>query len=139
MTTDYQAWYDTAKPSYIKVNEKRFADLAAGTTVLIPSPQDIEAVVCDLSPGQTINLTELRQELASRHEADGTCPVMTGMHLRVAAEVNLTALAVADSTESARPVVPIWRAIDPTSPLAGKLDCGREGIRNLRAADADNS
>lgn len=135
MATDYQAWYETAKPSYIKVNEKRFADLAAGTTVLIPSPQDIEAVVDDLLPGQTISLTELRQELATRHDADGSCPVMTGMHLRVAAEVNLTALAGADAGGPARPVVPIWRAIDPASPLAGKLDCGREGIRSLRAAD----
>jgi hypothetical protein len=136
MATDYQAWYDTAKPSYTKVNEKRFADLAAGTSVLIPSPQDIEAVVDDLSPGETISLTELRQALATRHGADGSCPVMTGMHLRVAAEVNLAALAGTEANGSARPVVPIWRAIDPASPLAGKLDCGRDGIRSLRATDS---
>ncbi len=37
-----QQRYDSARPSYTKVNEKRFADLEAGTTVLIPSPQDIE-------------------------------------------------------------------------------------------------
>lgn len=135
MAADYRASYDGAKPSYIRVNSKRFADLEAGTSVLIPSPQDIEAVVEQVEPGQTITLTELRRRLADRHGADGTCPVMAGMHLRVAAEVNLAALHQAEGGEAARPVIPIWRAIDPSSPLASKLPCGPDGIRALQASD----
>lgn len=135
MAVDYQARYDSAVPSYTKINEKRFADLAAGTTVLIPSPQDIEAVAADLEPGQTMTLTELRNELARRHGADGSCPVMTGMNLRVAAEVNLDAVHAGERPDSATSIVPIWRVIDPESPLASRLLCGPEGIRQLRASD----
>lgn len=129
MAASFQERYDTAKPTYTRVNEKRFADLEAGTSVLIPSPQDIEAVVNDLPTDQTITLTELRNALAERHGADGTCPVMCGMNLRVAAEVNLSAL---DAGVPASEVVPIWNAIDPGKPLAAKLPGGADRIRQLR-------
>lgn len=129
MPVNYQDRYDAAKPTYIKVNEKRFADLDAGTTVLIPSPQDIEAVVNDLPPDSTMTLSELRNALAERHGADGTCPVMCGMNLRVAAEVNLAAL---DAGVPPDEVVPIWKTIDPAKPLAAKLPGGADRIRQLR-------
>lgn len=45
MAMTFEEKYERARPSFIKVNEKRFADLEAGTTVLIPSPQDIEREV----------------------------------------------------------------------------------------------
>lgn len=130
MSVDYQKRYDNARPTYSKVNDKKFADLPAGTTVLIPSPQDIEKVIDDLPPAESINLTELRQRLAERHGADGTCPVMTGMNLRVAAEVNLEAL---DAGAPIDEVTPVWQAIDPKGPLAPKLPGGRGRIAGLRA------
>ncbi|MGH1492044.1 MAG: hypothetical protein ACRBK7_22095 [Acidimicrobiales bacterium] len=118
MALTYQERYDTSRPSYIKTNEKRFADLEAGTTVLIPSPQDIAAVINDLAPEETIDLTELRHRLAAMHDADGSCPVMTGMNLRIVAEVAL------DAVEGGVPVdevTPVWNAIAPASNLAKKL------------------
>ncbi len=64
MVSTYRERYEQARPSYIKTNEKRFADLEAGTTVLIPSPQDIEAVINHLGPGETIDPSDLRNRLA---------------------------------------------------------------------------
>ena len=129
MPASFQERYDKATPSYTKMNSKKFADLPAGTTVLIPSPQDIEAAVERLAEGGTYSLTELRDELAQTHGADGCCPVMTGMNLRVAAEVNLEALAAGMPSDD---VVPIWKAIDPTSNLAGKLPGGSQRVAELR-------
>ncbi len=129
MSTDFQRRYDNAKPSYIKTNEKRFADLPAGSSVLIPSPQDIEAVVNDLDGDEAVSLTDLRTELASRHGADGCCPVMAGMNLRVAAEVTFQAM---DAGVPVDQVVPIWKAIDPAGTLAPKLPGGIERVRSLR-------
>ena len=134
MSVDFQARYDQAPPSYTKVNEKKFADLEAGTSILIPSPQDIEGVVNELSPGQTIELGELRARLADRHGADGSCPVMTGMNVRVVAELAFDAL---DAGVPVDQVVPVWRAVGPASTPAKKRAGASELIRRLRANEAD--
>ncbi len=132
-----QERYDSARPSYTKVNEKRFADLEAGTTVLIPSPQDIELVVEELAPAETLTLTELRQRLAEQHDADGSCPVMTGMNLRIVADLGLEAIDAghdpAVATASGGEVVPFWKVVEPTSSLASKLPGGPDRIRQLRS------
>lgn len=119
MGASFQERYDTAKPSYIRTNDKKFADLPAGSTILIPSPQDIEAEVNKLGPDETLTLTELRHRLAANHGAEGCCPVMTGMNLRIAAEVTLEAL---DAGVPVTDVVPIWKAIEPRNKLAPRFD-----------------
>lgn len=126
----YQERFDGARPSYIKVNEKKFADLPAGTTVLIPSPADIQHELNQLDAGEHVTLTELRGRLADRLGADGTCPVMCGMNLRIVAELALEAL---DAGVPAHQVVPVWNGIDPTSKLASKLPGGPTRIRALRS------
>ena len=125
----YQERFDTARPTYTRVNEKKFADLPAGTTVLIPSPSDIQFELNQLDADEQITLTELRRRLADRHGADGTCPVMCGMNMRIVAELALEAL---DAGVPEADVVPVWNGIDPSSNLASKLPGGRERIQRLR-------
>jgi len=129
MSVDWQKRFDNAPASYVKVNEKRFADLPAGTTVLIPSPFDIETEIDSLPNGETVDLTELRRLLSARHQADGACPVMTGMNLRVVAELCLEAL---DAGVPRDHVVPVWNVVDPSSALAKKLPGGPDRIVELR-------
>lgn len=130
MSASWQQKYDRAKPSYTKVNDKKFADLDAGTSVLIPSPSDIEDELAALKPAQTIDLTELRRRLAERHSADGTCPVMCGMNLRVVAEVVFEAL---DAGAPPEQLTPVWNAIEPTTPWAKKLPGGKDRLIALRS------
>ena len=118
MARTWQQRYDSARPSYTKVNDKKFADLEAGTSVLIPSPADIEHEIAEAKPGTTLTLTELRHRLAERHDADGTCPVMCGMNLRIVAEVTFEAL---DAGVPAEQLTPVWNAVDPSSDLGTKL------------------
>lgn len=129
MAMTFEEKYERARPSFIKVNEKRFADLEAGTTVLIPSPQDIEREIELLAVDELIDQPELRRRLADRHEAQGTCPVMTGMHLRIVAEL---ALGELDAGVPAGDVPPVWQVISPDSPLASKLPGGPVRIAQLR-------
>ncbi len=129
MGWDWHKIYETAEPSYTKVNDKAFADLAPGTTILIPSPADIEGEIGRLSADETISLTELRDRLADRHDADSTCPVMCGIHLRAVAE---TVLSEIDGGAPQHEVTPVWKAIDPGSPLAKKLPGGASRLRALR-------
>lgn len=121
--------YDRARPSYIRVNAKRFADLAAGTTILIPSPRDIGSQLSLLGQAEFISFTELRLRLAREHGAEGTCPVMTGMNLRILAERALDQLALGMAMTE---VAPVWLVVAPTSPLASKLPGGAARITLLR-------
>lgn len=132
MSLSYQQKFDQAKPSYVKVNERRFADLPGGTTVLVPSPQDIETEIWLIPAGGQLSFGELRNRLAFCHAADGTCPVMTGMNLRVVAEIAFEALR---RGEPKNEVAPVWRVIDPASALAAKLADGPERLRRLRAEE----
>ena len=133
MSLSYQQRFDEARPTYTRVNEKRFADLEPGTTVLIPSPPDIAAEIDALAGNELLNLTEFRRRLADRHGSDGACPVMTGMNLRIVAEIAFDAL---DGGTSPEGVVPVWKVIEPKTPLASKLSGGPDRIRELRAATA---
>ena len=75
---------------------------------------------------------KIRGDLAVRNQADYTCPVSTGIFLRIVAESAYEELMEGAPTEA---VAPFWRAIDPKSPLAAKLTCGPEFIREKRAAE----
>lgn len=131
-----QERYETAKPSYLRSNEKQFADLPAGSSIVIPSPTDIETAITEHATQGPIEFGELRNHLAERFDADGACPVMTGMHLRIVAEVVLDALDAGVPLDS---VSPFWNVVDPKSPLAGKLPGGPERIRELRDSELGDS
>lgn len=129
MAATWQEKFDTARPSYIRTNDKKFADLEPGTTILIPSPADIRHEIDELHAEETLELTELRNRLASRHGADGACPVMTGMNLRIVAEICIEAL---DAGVPQDELSPVWNVVSPKSTLAGKLAGGPQRIEKLR-------
>jgi hypothetical protein len=129
MSATFQEKYDRARPSYVRVNTNRFADLPAGTTILVPSPHDIELELRRLKPGEHIVPKELRSRLSERHRTEGTCPVMLGMHLRIVAEVALARIAAGVPMAD---VAPVWQVIAPESTLAQKLPGGAAHIIYLR-------
>jgi hypothetical protein len=125
-----------SKPAAIKTLDKAFADMPEGSRMMIASPEIIDRYVRNLSPGQFITPKELRADLADSHKAEHTCPVTTGIFLRVVAEAaweqHLAGVPMKDIT-------PFWRVIDPESPLAGKLACGLEFIRTQRSSEKSAS
>jgi hypothetical protein len=119
-----------AKPAHVVELEKPFAGVAAGQRLFIPSPALLAERIAALPPGTTTDPVALRTALAHAHGADATCPVTTAIHLRIVAELALEQLAA-----GAHPT-PFWRAIPPESPVAKKLSCGPEFIRQKREAEA---
>jgi hypothetical protein len=121
-----------SKPAVIKTLDKAFADMPEGSRMMIASPEIIDRYVRNLTPGQFITPKELRADLADSHKAEHTCPVTTGIFLRVVAEAaweqHLAGVPMKDIT-------PFWRVIEPESPLAGKLACGLEFIRTQRSSE----
>ena len=121
-----------SKPAVTKVIDKSFADMPKGGRMLIASPVIIDRYLRTLSPGQFVTPKEMRADLADSHKAEHACPVTTGIFLRVVAEAawekHLSGSPISDLT-------PFWRVIEVESPIAGKLACGREFIRQQRSAE----
>ena len=128
--TDWEARFNCNREPEVKVLQKAFAGIPAGSRMLVVTPSIVDSAVAEIPHGAVVGAAVLRQTLAASHGADHTCPVTTGIALRVVAERAYRRLqAGADS------VTPFWRAIDPDSELAAKLACGREFIRRMRSAE----
>lgn len=110
------------KVPQIKRLEKDFADMPAGSMMLIATPKIIEDYVRTIGPGQRIPLKTMRNDLALEHSVEYTCPVTTGIFLRIVAEAHYEKWQQGSPLES---IAPFWRVIDPKSALAGKLSFGK--------------
>ncbi|GAA4430478.1 hypothetical protein GCM10023090_31930 [Acidovorax lacteus] len=107
-----------AKPPHTVVLDKAFAGVPQGARLLISSPQEIDAFVRTLPPGRSLPIQQLRRELAARHGADAACPVSTSLFLRIVAEHAFERLQAGDDICH---IAPVWRVIEPDSPLMRKL------------------
>jgi hypothetical protein len=70
--------------------------------------------------------------LAIENRADYTCPVTTGIFLRIVAEANFEKYQKANSLKG---ITPFWRVVEPNSTLSMKLTFGQDFIINQREAE----
>jgi hypothetical protein len=121
-----KTWLDKLnenKEPQIKRIEINFADIPAGSNMFIATPKLIEQYIQEIGFGKRIDTKTLRKDLALEHNADYTCPVTTGIFLRIVAEANFEKLQQGQSIET---ITPFWRVIEPNSALAKKLTFGQE-------------
>jgi alkylated DNA nucleotide flippase Atl1 len=98
-------------------------------TMLIPAPLDVDALIRKVPRGKVATLTQLRENLARAAGANITCPIVTGMFVRIAAEV-----AAADIRAGKSRVTPYWRVIRDDGRLLENLPGGpTEQARHLQA------
>jgi hypothetical protein len=124
---------NNGKKPEVKRLDKSFADLKEGTDMLISTPVEIDQQLRRIPKGKTKTVLQLRQELAKKHEADGTCPLTTGIFLRIASEAALEQMGAGAAPDD---VTPFWRVVEPGSKLAKKLSCGDDFIESMRASEA---
>jgi len=113
----------------IEEADKNFADIKAGQSMLIPTPKVVDAYIGQIPPGQQINIPTIRNDLASRFGAEMTCPITTGIFVRIAAE------AAYEEFQEGMPIekiTPFWRVISETSPAAKKLTFGTGFLNKQR-------
>jgi hypothetical protein len=91
--------------------------------MLIATPKIIDKYIQEIGFGKRINIKTLRKDLAIAHNADYTCPVTTGIFLRIVAEANYEKL---QQGKRFKEITPFWRAIEPNSALAKKLTFGQD-------------
>lgn len=125
--TDWEARFANGRQPEVKVLDKPFAGIPAGSRMLVVTPPIVDDLIRRIPPGHVMDLREVCRALAGEHGAEAACPVTTGLSLRVVAE-----RAYQRSLRGEDHVTPFWRAVDPDSPLAGKLMSGRDFIREKR-------
>ena len=121
-----------AKPHEVKPAPCDMAGMKAGEIMLIPSPLLIDAYVRAIPPGTTVDVRAMRRQLAADNGAEVTCPITTGIHLRVVAEAAHEAMMAGAAPHD---VAPFWRVIDPGTPLAKKLSFDAAVIAERRARE----
>lgn len=120
---------DLDKKPEVKRPEKDFADIPAGSTMLIATPQIMDDYVKSIPKGRSLDIKNIRKNLALEYGADFACPVTTGIFLRIVAEAAFEELQSGKDIES---ITPFWRVVDPKSSLAKKLTFGRELLMEMR-------
>jgi hypothetical protein len=98
-------------------------------TMLIPTPMLVDELIRKVPKGKLITSSELRRKLASDFATNVTCPLTTGIFVRIAAEA-----AEEDRTNGKRRLTPYWRVVKDDGGLNPKFPGGVGAqARNLRA------
>jgi hypothetical protein len=126
MATTPKTWVqkrDADKSSKIEKLDIDFADMRAGQRMLVATPAIVDAYIRQIPKGHHTPLAVMRKDLAAEYHADVTCPVTSGIFLRIVAE------AAYEEYEAGKPIgkiSPFWRVIDGKSKTAAKLSFGTD-------------
>lgn len=115
-------------PKIVRVPSKWRKRFGSGTMV-IAHPLDVDALVRQVRKGSVVTQTQLRQRLARKYRADHTCPLTTGIFVRIVSEV-----AEEDRRAGNKNITPYWRVLRDDGSLNEKFPGGPAAqARRLRA------
>lgn len=89
--------------------------------MLVSSPLELDAVIRRIPEGRVLTVGALRENLARNHKADYTCPLTTGIFLRIVAEA-----AEEERATLGGRIAPYWRVVHDDGQLNDKLPGGVE-------------
>ena len=95
--------------------EKRFGP----GTMLIAKPIEVDALIRMTKKGMLITVGEIRSKLARDHKTNTTCPLTTGIFVRIAAET-----AEEDAQNGKKRITPYWRVVRDDGSLNEKFPGG---------------
>ena len=98
--------------------------------MLVPNPRMIEELVREIPSGAVSTPRLMRKILAARYGAETTCPLCTGIFLRLIAEAANEAREAGHSD-----VLPYWRVVDSKGKPNPKFPGGVEGQMMLQESE----
>jgi hypothetical protein len=123
---------DPTKEFQVKKLNKDFADMTAGAKMFIATPKIIDDYVRHIPKGKSGSIATMRKDLANEYGADYTCPVTSGIFLRIVSE------AAYEQIEKGTPlskVTPFWRVVDEKSALNKKFSFGEAFVKRQRKSE----
>ena len=120
------------RPHVVKPAPISIAGMKAGQIMLVPTAKLVDRFIRAIPRGHCIDMRALRVAMARAHDAEVTCPITMGFHIRTVAEAAWE--AVAGGTPVSK-VTPVWRVLDAASPTLAKLSFDVAFIRDQRARE----
>lgn len=130
-----KSWEDKffTKQNYeIKTIQKSFWGHVAGSKMLILTPLIIQEYINHIESGNFSNIEIMRNDLAIEYGADFTCPMTTGIFLKIVAEYNYEKL-----NNKGIEICPFWRIIAPDSKLSNRLSFDKKFIIRKRDSEVN--
>lgn len=112
---------------------RSMAGIPAGAIMLVPTPLQIKQYIDTLPRGEFQTVDQLKLGLAKQNGAEVTCPLVTGISLRIIAEA---ALDEHREGKALSEVTPFWRVLDAKSKSAAKLSCDPEFLTQMRQTES---
>lgn len=97
--------------------------------MLIATPKVVDEYIKQIPKGHHTSLQQMRKDLAAEFGADFTCPITSGIFLRIIAEL---AYEQYQAGTPLKKITPFWRMIDKKAPLAKKLSFGYDFVAEQR-------
>ena len=116
----------------IKTLDKQFTDIPEGSEMLVVSPPIVDEYIRKIKKGQESDIKKMREDLAREYGADKTCPVSTGIFLRIVSEANFEKRSQGTAVSK---LTPFWRIIPPGAPITKKLSFGTDFVFEQRKSE----
>ena len=116
-------------PKVVPVFPKMQARYGNGE-MLVPSPAEVEECIRAVPEGEILTVGQIRDTLARKYQVNTTCPLTTGIFVRLVAEA-----AEEDAQAGRREITPYWRVVKDDGSLFSKFPGGAERQRERLSAE----
>ena len=114
------------EPRIVNIPPKMVKRLGKGK-MLIPKPLDVDALIQKVKKGKLVTQNQIREKLAKDYNVNCTCPITTGIFIRIVAEA-----AEEDLRKGKKQVTPYWRMVGLDGSLNPKFPGGvKKQAKNL--------
>ena len=118
---DWISKRENCKTHQIKRISKKIADMPLGSLMLIANTKILDQYIKNIPNGEFRSTKQIRRDLAKQFECDVTCPLTTGIFIRIISEAAYQEYKNSNGLSS---ITPFWRVVNKESKLAHKLTCG---------------
>ena len=113
-------------PKIIKITDEKSIERYGGENMLIAPPLEYNEIMARIPEGKIITITEIREFLARKYDAEFTCPMTAGIFLSLAAQA---------SAEREENKIPFWRTLKKDGELNPKYPGGVEYQKEMLEAE----
>lgn len=90
-------------------------------TMVIPSPNEVNAIMKKVGPGKLVTINRIREKIARKYHTDIACPITTGIFSWIAAHA-----ADEDINTGVKNFTPFWRTVKEGGVINEKYPGGIE-------------
>ena len=99
-------------------------------TIVIPAPIEVDELMRRVRKGRLTTIDHIRENIADKHQATTTCPMVSGIHASIAARA-----ADEAEQEGKKRITPYWRTLRAGGQLNPKYPGGVENLKRRLTAE----